>query len=105
MDPQHFVCTKHLKNIHDIESCDLTEYHPFNMRADAKSEKQGPTNAPFDREAMIGLVRNMRLAATYGANNSSEYESGFFMGWTTACGAILSALGDSPYKWMKDEDR
>lgn len=96
LEPKSFVCTKHLKNISDIESCDL---------ADDKSEKQGPTKAQFDREAMIRLVRLMRLAATYRTNNSSEYEAGFFMGWTTACGAILSALGDRPYKWMTDEDR
>lgn len=74
------------------------------MQSDDKSKKQEGTKEPFDRVAMAGLVRHMRLAATY-STFDEEYAKGFFAGWTTACGAILSALGESPSKWMKDEDR
>lgn len=78
MDPQNFVCTKHLKNIHDIESCDL-----------GRSEKNEK------KIRVVAMIRNVRSVLPE-QSTDSMYEAGFASGWRAACGAILASLGVDP---------
>lgn len=82
LDPQYNVCVRHLKCIEDIESCD--------------PELPAAVLSKTERDRVILMIRNMRLAALNSGTKSTEYEAGFFNGWCTACGAILAALGDYP---------
>lgn len=95
-DPIRSYCNRHLRGIEHILSCSA-DGDPTKIKKETGEVfgKKYETPTEGQRKILVDLLKNLRKSVMY-SNPSGEYERGFFQGWTTACNAVLSAIGVDP---------